>query len=112
MNLESHSIFFDQKRNEYTDHPIFHHNLPGRNHLLLHEMVRPPLALSKALGELVLANLVNVPYASLDEPVDRIHGLEDTIKYLEQISNADTYVALEADELARNLTFQYRFIAR
>jgi hypothetical protein len=110
--MESHRLFFDQKLNEYTAHPIFHQPIEHGLHITCHEMVRPPMALSKALGELVIANLVNLPSSSLDEPVDRIHGLEDTIKYLDQISNADTYVAREADELARNLTFQYRFIAR
>lgn len=110
--MEYHNLFFDSKPTEYTSHPIFKQPIEHSLHETLHEMVRPPLTLSKALGELVISNLVNMSSSSLDEPVDRIHGIEDTIKYLEQISNADTYVAQEADELARNLTFQYRFIAR
>lgn len=110
--MENHRLFFDQKLNEYTAHPIFNQPIEHGLHVTCHEMVRPPMPLSKALGELVIANLVNIPKASLDEPVDRFMALEDTISYLDQLRHADTYVAQEAEELARNLTFQYRFLAR
>jgi hypothetical protein len=105
--METHRLFFDQKLNEYTAHPVFNQAIEHGLHVTLHELVKPPLPLTRALGELVLRNLSSI---SLNEPVDRMMALEDTIALLEQLRRTDRNVAREAEELANNLTFQYRFL--
>lgn len=105
--METHNLFFSGQQNEYTRHPVFNQPVEHGLHLTLHEMVRPPLPLTERLGELVLSKVLN---SNLDMPVDRLEALGDVIRFLDTLSRTDSAAAQEAEELANNLTFQYRFL--
>lgn len=106
MKKEPHRCFFDQEPSEFTTHPVFLHDVPVDRHVLIHDLIKPPRTLTQALGRIVLQNLSNVPSEAYNEPIERIMGLEDTIRLLDSLAPYNE----EADDLARNLTAQYRLI--